>query len=171
MTDDNTKLVSISEHPFVIGAPANTASSRPALMAVWLSCIDQRESLSASLHILKIVGRLAWRREIARRPILGWARAFCGAWYSRKLRRIVPDSGFGFRAPGPRRMISDQEGSSMLILLEDDRPLAAPHTAHDEIRRLGRGRYSHWGRCIYFSTSDNTDPRKNGRVYKLMQRM
>ena len=47
----------------------------------------------------------------------------------------------------------------MLLLLEDDLPLAAPHTAHDEIRRLGRGRYSHWGRCIYFSTSDNTDPR------------
>ncbi len=59
----------------------------------------------------------------------------------------------------------------MLILLEDDTPLTAPHTAHDEIRRLGRGRYSHWGRRIYFSTSDNTDPRRNGRVYKLMQRM
>jgi hypothetical protein len=171
MTDDNIELASISEHPFVIGAPQHAASNRSALERVRLACIDQRESLFASLHILRTVGGLAWRREIARRRILGWARAFFGAWYSRKLRRIVSDSGFGFRAPGPRRMISDQDGSSMLILLEDDLPLAAPHTVHDEIRRLGRGRYSHWGRCIYFSTSDNTDPRNNGRVYKLAQRM
>jgi hypothetical protein len=171
MIDDNTELLGISEHPFVRGAPARNASKRSALERVWLSYIDQRESLFAALHILRIVGRLAWRREVARRRILGWARAFFGAWCSRKLRRIVPDSGFGFRAPGPRRMISDQEGSSMLILLEDDLPLAAPHTAHDEIRLLGHGRYSHWGKCIYFSTSDNTDPRNNRRVYKLVQRM
>jgi hypothetical protein len=171
MSDDNTELVTISEHPFVIGAPSRTAGYRSVSERVWSSYMDQRESLYASLHILRIIGRLAWRREIARRRILGWARAFFGAWYSRKLRRIVPDSGFGFRAWGPWRTISDQEGSSMLILLEDDLPLAAPHTAHDEIRRLGRGRYSHWGRSIYFSTSDNTDPRKNGRVYKLVQRM
>ena len=38
-------------------------------------------------------------------------------------------------------------------------------------RRLGRGRYSHWGRYIYFSSTDNTDPRKNGRSYKLVQRV
>lgn len=171
MIDDNTELASVSEHPFMIGAPAHPASNRSLLERVWLSYIDQRESLFASLHILRIVGRLAWRREISRRRIFGWVLAFFGAWYSRKLRRIVPDSGFGFRAPGPRRMISDQEGSSMLILLEDDIPLAAPHTAHDEVRRLGRGRYSHWGRCIYFSTSDNTDPRRNGRLYKLVPRM
>ena len=171
MTDDNTELVGISEHPFAMGASARTVAGKSALERIWLSYLDQRELLFASLHILRTVGRLAWRREIARRRLFDWARAFFGAWYSRKLRRIVPDSGFGFRAPGPWRTISDQEGSSMLILLEDDLALAAPHTAHDEIRRLGRGRYSHWGRCIYFSTSDNTDPRKNGRVYKLVQRM
>jgi hypothetical protein len=171
MTDDNTEMARVSEHPLVSGAPASNTSNRSALERVLLSYIDHRESLLASLYILRIVGGLAWRREIARRRISGWARAFFGAWFSRKLRRIVPDSGFGFRAPGPRRIISDQEGSSMLILLEDDTPLTAPHTAHDEIRRLGRGRYSHWGRRIYFSTSDNTDPRRNGRVYKLMQRM
>jgi hypothetical protein len=168
---DNTELDSISEHPFVIAVPARSDGDTSTLKRLRLSYIDQRESVLASLHILRIVGRLAWRREIARRRISGWARTFFGAWYSRKLRRIVPDSGFGFRAPAPRRMISDQEGSSMLILLEDGISLAAPHTAHDEIRRLGRGRYSHWGRCIYFSSSDNTDPRRNGRLYKLVHRM
>ena len=171
MIDDNTELLSISEPRFTIGTPARDGAGRSALERTRLSYIDQRESLFASLYILRTVGRLAWRREIARRRLFDWARAFFGAWYSRKLRRIVSDSGFGFRARGPWRTISDQEGSSMLILLEDDIPLAAPHTAHEEIRRLGRGRYSHWGRSIYFSTSDNTDPRKNGRVYKLVQGM
>jgi hypothetical protein len=170
MIDDNTELLGNSEHPFVVGAQARNARNGYTWERVWLSYIDGRESLLASLHVLAIVGRLAWRREIARRRILGWARAFFGAWFSRKLRRIVPDSGFCFRAPGPRRMISDQEGSSMLLLLEDDVPLAAPHTAHDEIRRLGCGRYSHWGRYIYFSSTDNTDPCRNGRVYKLIKR-
>src|ERR1700756_4937555 len=113
MIDDNTELLSISEHRFTIGAPARAAADRSALERIWLSYIDQRESLFASLHILRTVGWLAWRREIARRRVPDWARAFFGAWYSRKLRRIVSDSGFGFRAASPRRMISDEEGSSM----------------------------------------------------------
>lgn len=170
MLDDNSESVGISRRPILIG-PSACAGDASTSERIGLLCIDQRESLLASLHVLGIVGRLAWRREIARRRVLVWARAFFGAWVSRKLRRIVPDSGFCFRAPGPRRMISDQEGSSMLILLEDEMPLAAPHTAHHEIRHLGRGRYSHWGRYIYFSSTDNTDPRRNGRVYKLVQRM
>lgn len=171
MIDDNTETVSIAERPFVIGASARTTSGASTLERIGLWYIDQRETLLTSLHVLRIVGKLAWQREIARRRVLVWARAFFGAWFSRKLRRIIPDSGFGFRAPGPRWTISDQEGSSMLILLEDGMPLAAPHTAHHEIRRLGCGRYSHWGRYIYFSSSDNTDPRRNGRFYRLVQRM
>ena len=37
------------------------------------------------------------------------------------------------------------------------------HAPHDAIRNLGQGRYSHWGRRIYFAASDNSDPRRNGR--------
>jgi hypothetical protein len=171
VTDDNTELVSISERPFVIEALPRPPADGSALERIGLFCTDQREVLLASLHILGIVGRLAWRREIACRRILGWAEVFLAGGFSRKLRRFVPDSGFCFRAPGPRRAISDQTGSSTLILVEDGIPLAAPHSAHDDIRRLGRGRYSHWGRRIYFSSSDNTDPRKNGRIYKLVRRV
>jgi hypothetical protein len=35
------------------------------------------------------------------------------------------------------------------------------------IRNLGRGFFSHWGKQLYFSTSDNSDPRINGRNYSL----
>jgi len=57
-------------------------------------------------------------------------------------------------------------GHSDLVLLENGTPLGPAHSAHAEIRTQGGGRYSHWGaRTIYFSTSDNSDPRTNGREY------
>jgi hypothetical protein len=37
---------------------------------------------------------------------------------------------------------------------------------HDQIRHEGKGRYSHWGDHVFFSSSDNTDPRTNGRTYR-----
>lgn len=53
------------------------------------------------------------------------------------------------------------------VLTENGTPLSEPNALHDEIRTLGTGRYSFWGRSIYFSSFDNTDPRTNGRCYSL----
>jgi MoaA/NifB/PqqE/SkfB family radical SAM enzyme len=50
---------------------------------------------------------------------------------------------------------------------EDDKVLGPGNSQHYDIRKLGGGRYSIWGRSLYFSTSDNTDPRRNGRRYTL----
>jgi MoaA/NifB/PqqE/SkfB family radical SAM enzyme len=55
-------------------------------------------------------------------------------------------------------------------LWEDDRRLGPGETLHDEIRAKGGGRYSIWGRSLYFSTSDNTDARRNERMYVLRRR-
>lgn len=52
-------------------------------------------------------------------------------------------------------------------LLEDGVPLPFPKTLHDDIRKLGEGRYSVWDHSLYFSTSDNSDPSDNGRSYEL----
>lgn len=55
---------------------------------------------------------------------------------------------------------------SGLLLFEDGKPLGPPRSAHEDIRKKGHGRYSHWTReQLYFSTSDNSDPRTNGRTY------
>ncbi len=62
---------------------------------------------------------------------------------------------------------ADAPFRSNLILLEDGKPLKHPHSIHDDVRNNGRGRYSHWENIILFSTSDNTDPRTNGRQYSL----
>jgi hypothetical protein len=60
----------------------------------------------------------------------------------------------------------DLVGRSQLMLLEDGKPLE-PHQGHELIRKEGRGRFDHWGAHeLIFSSSDNTDPRTNGRQYK-----
>jgi len=57
---------------------------------------------------------------------------------------------------------------STLLLFEDDKLLSSSHSSHDEIRSLGAGRYSHWNENLYFSSSDGSDPNKNGRKYRIM---
>ena len=63
---------------------------------------------------------------------------------------------------------SEIEGEfSELSLIENGKPLAMRASSHDSIKEKGRGRYSHWGNTIYFSSEDNSDPRTNKNVYKL----
>ena len=59
-----------------------------------------------------------------------------------------------------------QEGRHRVF--EDGRQLGPPHTPHDFIRGDGRGQFSHWESTLYFSGSDNSDPRANGRTYRFV---
>jgi len=59
------------------------------------------------------------------------------------------------------------EGSGRFSLWEKDMRLGPGACLHDEIRTQGRGTYCVWGADLYFSTSDNSDPRVNGRTYLL----
>lgn len=54
---------------------------------------------------------------------------------------------------------------STLRLFEDGKELGPAHVAHVDIREKGQGRFSHWNTVVYFSASDNSDPRTNGRKY------
>ena len=57
---------------------------------------------------------------------------------------------------------------SPVILLENDRPLGPAHSEHEAIATLGLGRYSHWKDLgIVFSTSDNSDPNQNWKMYSV----
>ena len=57
------------------------------------------------------------------------------------------------------------------ILLEDGKPLGPPHAFNDVIQGIGAGAYSFrtigLDRALAFSTSDNSDPRTNGRKYSI----
>jgi len=55
--------------------------------------------------------------------------------------------------------------ASRLVLFEDRRLLGPGDALHDTIRRDGGGCYSDWHGALYFSSSDGSDPRTNGRQY------
>lgn len=52
-------------------------------------------------------------------------------------------------------------------LLEDGKRLAPANAARSEIRSKGKGRYTFLDDRLYFSTSDNSDPITNGKVYAI----
>ncbi len=53
-------------------------------------------------------------------------------------------------------------------LLEDGKELGPATPAHEVIRREGGGRFSFWGKNLYFSTSDGSDPSRSGRRYEVV---
>jgi len=82
--------------------------------------------------------------------------------------------GYAYRAPMKRRLawpwqpVSDHQYSprrSGLVLRENGLLLGRAHTAYEQVSSVGGGDYMHWGQALFFSTSDQTDPRENGRRY------
>ncbi len=109
-------------------------------------------------------------RRIDRPPLLRVLRAKFRPRYRGVIKDFRREQGSCWQADLPRHLMSDQEASSRLILLENGVAMPRPHCGHDEIRRQGEGRYSHWGPTLYFSTSDNSDPTTNGRTYSVEER-
>lgn len=67
--------------------------------------------------------------------------------------------------------LEGQPARSRLAIMENDRPLGPAHALHAEIIESGAGRYSHWEPGVYFSASDSSDPRANGRRYHVSYRL
>lgn len=73
------------------------------------------------------------------------------------------------------RDISDtdrDENRSTVQLFEDGNPIGPAHSALYHVAVLGMGRYKHWKgnySIFAFSSSDNTDPSANGRVYSVQR--
>lgn len=57
---------------------------------------------------------------------------------------------------------------SAVQVFENGAPLGPPHSQHAHVAEHGAGRFSHWGDTLYFSASDNSDPRDNGRLYEAL---
>ena len=100
-----------------------------------------------------------------------------GSFYQRETERtlraaeIEPfasgEPGFAFVAniPGSRGDASLDAEASRLRLFEGELELGPPHTTHLTIHGVGEGAFSHWGTSLYFSSSDGSDPRTNGKTY------
>jgi|GEM_PF-5617907 2-polyprenyl-3-methyl-5-hydroxy-6-metoxy-1,4-benzoquinol methylase len=86
-------------------------------------------------------------------------------------RALVHDQGQGYRCVLPASLppgdAAEAPERSKLLLMEEELPLGPGHAMHDRIRSAGHGRWSHWGRTLFFSSSDGSDPRSNGRHYVL----
>ncbi|MFN8390793.1 MAG: glycosyltransferase [Bdellovibrionota bacterium] len=54
------------------------------------------------------------------------------------------------------------------LMLFEELFMLCPHQLHDDIRKWGRGRFSHWEGEVWFSTTDHTDPNHNGRRYRVV---
>lgn len=59
---------------------------------------------------------------------------------------------------------------SSLKLFESGASLGPPNALHADIMTLGNGRFSDWNGELRFSSTDNTDPRTNGRDYRVTER-
>jgi hypothetical protein len=64
--------------------------------------------------------------------------------------------------------VTASQDRSPVLIFEDKQQLAFPHSLHVDIVNLGAGRFSHWREELLFSSSDNSDPRTNGRVYQIV---
>ena len=87
---------------------------------------------------------------------------------------VFREQGFAFITPVPTELrfpfhvqgsSAGVQASGALVLFEDGFPLGPSEVGHVDIRDGGKGLYSYWGLHLYFSSSDGTDPRSNGRVY------
>jgi hypothetical protein len=122
-----------------------------------------------SVYLLLVGTALALARRV---PSSGFLRTFAAVFrppYEAQLSVFRPEQGHCFLADVPKHLLSDSECVSRLRLYEDDHELGPAHSLHEDIRARGSGAYSHWGSELYFSTSDNSDPRTNGYRYRIRE--
>jgi pectate lyase len=82
--------------------------------------------------------------------------------------RAVKDEGLSYKIYDDLGTTSDsptQPTVSSVRIFENGKEIGPGHSVHADIRTIGKGRFSHWLGGLYFTTSDNSDPRTNGRTY------
>lgn len=125
--------------------------------------------IAVNAYLLVVGTWLIATRQIPSPGFLRIGFALLKRPYSSAVQECVAESGHCYLAPLPEGLLSDRDSASALRLFEDGRELGPAHASHSDIRQLGAGRYSHWGNQLYFSTSDNSDPRTNGRRYSVRE--
>ncbi|MEJ6981373.1 MBG domain-containing protein [Pedobacter sp. P351] len=84
------------------------------------------------------------------------------------LSKVTSDGGFAYSIDVDPSLLGDSNGQpavSTLKVIENGLEIGSAHSQHADIRNIGKGLFSHYGTRLRFSSSDNTDPRTNGRVY------
>jgi hypothetical protein len=126
-------------------------------------------AVSAYLAMVGCLLVLAGRIRLSPRGFARRVLALLRPPFKGDLAEWTHERGNCYVAPLGKALISDSNGRSRLKLFEDGHELPYPHSNHDDIREYGGGRYSHWGDAVFFSSSDNSDPGKNGRHYSVRE--
>lgn len=122
-----------------------------------------------SIYLLAVGAWLIVTRQIPSPGFGRIARALMRRPYAGEIGTAAPESGHCYIAPLPAGLLSDRDSASALRLYEDGRELGPARASHADIRAQGSGRFSHWGEQLYFSSSDNSDPRSNRRRYTVRE--
>ncbi|WP_421902063.1 SPASM domain-containing protein [Maridesulfovibrio sp.] len=78
------------------------------------------------------------------------------------------EEGFCYTAQIPESILDEANDTGEPITLWEDGIELHDEVVHGKIREVGNGLYCPWGRVLYFSSSDNSDPMLNFREYKLV---
>jgi hypothetical protein len=143
--------------PVNIGGPGSLGRPNPLVV------------IAVNAYLLAVGMWLIATRQIPAPGFLRIGLALMKRPYSGDVKSCVAESGQCFLATLPEGLLSDRDSASALRLFEDGRELGPAHASHSDIRQHGGGRYSHWGDQLYFSASDNSDPRTNGRRYSVRE--
>ncbi len=86
------------------------------------------------------------------------------------LDKFVVEEGFCRITASPEDAPGDSCGlsGSDLRLFEDGVEIGPGRSTHADVRSFGEGRFSHWGKQIYFSSSDGSPPESNRRTYQAL---
>lgn len=125
--------------------------------------------VAVSAYLLLVGAWLLLTRQIQSPGFFRILRDMARPAYRGELRDVQDEDGFCSIASVPGSLLSDRESVSRLAVFENGQPLGPAHASHADIRVLGGGRFSHWCDKVYFSASDNSDPRTNGRKYTVAE--
>jgi hypothetical protein len=105
--------------------------------------------------------------------VLAVKSAYPSCPYGERIRMPTPfaaNGGYSYvvNLPELERLadnINEMPDGSPVVICENHWIIGPAHALHRDITERGRGRFSHWGTDLVFSTSDNSDPNTNGRSY------
>lgn len=156
--DDYDVIIS---NPFISWSSDNTAVatvSSSGLVSMGKSVVN-----GAVAHITATVIKPFHKGVVSAVATVNITSTLCGTI---DVNQVIPDSGYSYYlslfASGGDNLSTS---TSNVIIYENGIPLGPAHSIHNTIRTVGNGAFSHWRNSLYFSASDNSDPRTNGRVY------
>ncbi len=130
-------------------ASAIVAIAAYFLVAHWL------EAAYVPPRFSTVEPKVAGQKVLLRRPFLRFLNStFCVIARDPAFEKLADSVDNNLRSP--------------VEIYEDGKRLGPPHSKHEDVARIGYGRYSHWlsgGGILVFSSSDNSDPETNGRAY------